>query len=401
MPSRPDHRGRVAALLLALLACAFLGHVIWLLSTRVSKGDVYPPYSTLRADPKGSKALYLTLDAMPGHEVERNIQPWHKLKLDDPAATTILVIGGAVELSDLTENEKLAMLEWLDHGARVVVTAAHNERTRSIAEDKKDDEDEEKVEKNEEFSETEQPKREELSEQGLFGLGLDTMPQGKGEPIASTRFPEGNWRGNRQLELPEGGGGWVSQGTVCDSTVIASRAIGKGELIVVADSTFATNEGVWRDRRSEFLLSLIGPRPEIIIDERLLGTVENPGIATLTRRLNLHGLFIGGALVLALLIWQGLCPLVPPDPARDLGTDSAGTTLGRDSAEGLVALLGRGLPPSRLLDYGIDLFARSRDHGPAPSEETIAKARHIAASATTDHLATAYLRIRDLLNQRP
>lgn len=57
--------------LIAVIAA--FGYALWsLMSLRFETGDVYPQYSTLRADPLGAKALFESLDRMPGLKVERN-----------------------------------------------------------------------------------------------------------------------------------------------------------------------------------------------------------------------------------------------------------------------------------------------------------------------------------------
>ena len=64
------------SLLLALvLAAIFIGGLARLFALRYEVGDVYPPYSSLRADPLGTKALAAALGALPGIEVRTNFKP--------------------------------------------------------------------------------------------------------------------------------------------------------------------------------------------------------------------------------------------------------------------------------------------------------------------------------------
>ena len=49
---------RAPIILFGLCAVAFVLGVLQLFRLRFEQGDVYPPYSTLRADPLGSMALY-------------------------------------------------------------------------------------------------------------------------------------------------------------------------------------------------------------------------------------------------------------------------------------------------------------------------------------------------------
>ena len=59
---------------LILLACAalFFFGVRELFELRFESGDVYPPYSSLRADPLGAMAFYESLGKMPGISVRRD-----------------------------------------------------------------------------------------------------------------------------------------------------------------------------------------------------------------------------------------------------------------------------------------------------------------------------------------
>ena len=67
--------------LLAMLFCAlgFLAGLAWLFQLRFAHGDVYPPYSTLRADPLGAMALFESLEALPGVTVRRDFSSDEKL----------------------------------------------------------------------------------------------------------------------------------------------------------------------------------------------------------------------------------------------------------------------------------------------------------------------------------
>ncbi len=67
-------RKPLLSLLLALvLGAAFVVGLAQLFVLRYEVGDVYPPYSTLRADPLGTKALVDALGVLPHVEVRRNL----------------------------------------------------------------------------------------------------------------------------------------------------------------------------------------------------------------------------------------------------------------------------------------------------------------------------------------
>ena len=57
-------------LLVGVLILAGLGFA-YLYSLRIERGDVFPAYSSLRSDPLGTRALYDSLEQLPGIRIER------------------------------------------------------------------------------------------------------------------------------------------------------------------------------------------------------------------------------------------------------------------------------------------------------------------------------------------
>ena len=66
---------------LAAAFALFVAGVVELFQLRFESGDVYPVYSTLRADPLGAAAFYEALADQPGLRVERNLRPLDRLGL--------------------------------------------------------------------------------------------------------------------------------------------------------------------------------------------------------------------------------------------------------------------------------------------------------------------------------
>src|SRR5687767_243391 len=80
-----------AVALVILLVATLLAGVIKLFQMRLGTGDVYPPYSSLRSDPLGTKALYRSLGALEGIEVQKNIEGPEKLTSGKDS--TLLILG--------------------------------------------------------------------------------------------------------------------------------------------------------------------------------------------------------------------------------------------------------------------------------------------------------------------
>src|SRR5204863_8754750 len=90
----------VCALLLAVLFCYGVSRLFVL---RYERGDVYPPYSTLRADPLGTKGIYEALDQLPGVNAERNFRALPKLR---PVAPITLVYPGVAHRAYWEDRER-------------------------------------------------------------------------------------------------------------------------------------------------------------------------------------------------------------------------------------------------------------------------------------------------------
>src|SRR5258706_10780125 len=77
------------AWLIVLLLALFLAGAWEVMVAPLITGEVYPPYSSLRTDPLGAKALFESLSEQPGLEVTR----LYKARPPLDSATTLLILG--------------------------------------------------------------------------------------------------------------------------------------------------------------------------------------------------------------------------------------------------------------------------------------------------------------------
>jgi hypothetical protein len=106
--------GLLALLFLGLGLVAGLWH---LFNLRFEAGDVYPAYSSLRADPLGARALYESLDDL--LEVRRHFEPI--VRLADGRQTTLLHLGESPEGAQFVTNEFRALEKFVRTGGRLVM----------------------------------------------------------------------------------------------------------------------------------------------------------------------------------------------------------------------------------------------------------------------------------------
>lgn len=339
---------------LALLLAAFDFGLMRLFELRYSAGDVYPPYSSLRADPLGAKVLHDALREVPGLSVSRNMQPLFRLAR--PAGSTVLLLG----LEGPADLQALAV-----QGARVVIsntpvaetagpgngTAKGGAQTRPVQGGRPQ-------------SKSTRPRS--LSEAWGFDFDDAALPRneaGEARADAAQRVLPSDlpasisWHSTRGFTYlkPE----WRVVYARGPLPVLIERPVGRGSVVLCADSYFLSNEAMRAEPHATLLAWLLGGNRRIVFDETHLGVEERPGIAALARRYRLHG-FVGGLLLLAALaVWRAASGFLPPLPEAAPG---AGTVAGRDATAGLANLLRRGIPPSRVLAACAEEWKRSFAH---------------------------------------
>jgi hypothetical protein len=125
--------------------------------------------------------------------------------------------------------------------------------------------------------------------------------------------------------------------------VAMELSLGRGTVVMLADSYLISNEALQKDRSPELLSWLVGSNSRVTFDESHLGVQESPGVASLARRYGLGGAFFTLLLLAALYLWRQLAWFVPP------GSEVAGLELAYRPTAGLEALLRRSVPPAQLL----------------------------------------------------
>ncbi|HEX5790788.1 MAG TPA: hypothetical protein VFY13_06520, partial [Luteolibacter sp.] len=239
----------------------------------------------------------------------------------------------------------------------------------------------------------------------VFGLeavpcehDFKTPAEQKGEgPLSGLALPA--WRGSHFLTIEEGSD-WKPLAKVGEQITMASLQRSKGSIIVVSDSYPFSNEAQLRDRHSDLMLALLAGKTRIVFNEFHLGVSTDPGIMQLVRQYHLHGLIAGGLLLLLLLFWQGSSSLIPTNPDKDFGIGEQGAVTGRDSTDGLVALLETGLKPSALLGECIERHRTASSIRP-PSPDALQQAKAIASATRQGHLASDFERIARLFSIKP
>ena len=366
-------RALTVSTVLLVIAVA-IGALGTLLDLRLTSGDVYPPYSSLRADPLGSKALYDSLASIPGLHASRHTR--HPRHLPIGPKTGLWVIGlPGWELNGSREEAEV-LDRFTKAGGRLVITleasglqswrmtsqlAGTNAMPRTNSPPSKKPFDSE-------------PSGEELvdfQKQWGFKFQLDYSMRTNGTPASflaqcvssNLSSPALPWHSSGYFvpTHPE----WRPIAHHGSNIVMMERTLGSGTIVIASDSFLLSNEALRHARASEFLSWLIGDSTTLLFNETHHGIQDNPGVSTLIRRYRLGFLFAALAGLAALFIWQGSLSFVPQVSATSADASSAyGAPVlrGRDAVAGLVGLLRRSIRPQQLMSRCLQEWNRSK-HG--------------------------------------
>jgi hypothetical protein len=311
--------------LLVGLLTAVLAWGAWQITMApLQSGDVYPPYSSLRSDPLGAKALFESLSALPQLTVTRLYKD--RSPLDH--GTTLLVLG--VDSLSMNAAPKAVLEQYgklLEHSGRIVI-AFLPMLTPGIT-----------------------PASTAMEQEWharLEYLKPSRNTDVSGIPRSSALYfnPGPEWR-----MLHRTGG---------VATAI-EREMGGGALVLIADSYPLSNQGLYEFNDSALIATLIGGANHVIFDENQFGVTETGSAAGLIRKYRMEGAVAALFLFAALFVWRNASPFLPPKASvAGMAGDSSLTLQAEGSHEGLAMLLSRSIPPAELLGTCLAEWKRSK-----------------------------------------
>lgn len=378
-------------LLSIALALGFVWGLTRLFVLRYEVGDSYPPYSSLRADPLGTKALATALDELPNVEVRRNFKPLPKLRPNGPVtlvyagvphwafwtddelqAFNTLVLGGSravftfypVETPPNSAQQRLSSKEEREKKEKKTLSDREREK-RKRSKDKKDqktdkgtspEDQKKKEEKDKKADKEDESADEKLVDFGTvakrWGFDFGYLPEEKGKAYdrhAALIEPGGQMESDiswhsalyfRDLK-PQ----WKVLYMCGTMPVVIERKYGNGSIVLVADSFLVSNEALRGERHPKLLARLFSGPPTIIFDEDHNDLRENPGVASLARKYHLYGVIAGLVLLSALFVWKNMVRFIPSYENAGAGDN---VVAGKESSEGFVNLLRRSIRPSAI-----------------------------------------------------
>jgi hypothetical protein len=407
----------VLVIILVTVLITFCYGLTHLLVLRFKAGDVFAPYSSLRSDPLGTRALFDSLARLHPLSVRRNYEALSKW--GSGHNTTLLFLGVNARSWEYAREDLLQSLEKIAaQGGRVIVSflpvidlPGENDRSKTPSpapdpdkEPQRQNNPQDNIEKKPTLSQKqdtqaadrsqssrplksgEPPARQQpekpcpcASLRERWGFGFGYRPQGPpqsnnhalstGESESEMPLPPVSW--HTLLFFRDLGPSWKVIYRLYDRPVIIEKAAGSGSIVFTSDSFFVSNEALLLDRNPELLAWLIGPNLQVVFDEHHLGIIKNKGVAGLIRAFRLHWFFAGVAALAGLVIWKNAIHFVPPRPETDVSQAPLATE--RDHTHGLISLLRRNIPVKDILTVCVAEWKMTVDKGLKTAPEIISK----------------------------
>jgi hypothetical protein len=372
--------------LAALLALgAGLGH-LFLMRFRV--GDVYPPYSSLRTDPLGTRALHDSFAALPGLAVERNFQPLERGRFD--TNTVLLFLGDTVSFSPNADILPVSTVGWMNRfvrsGGRMVIMLQPRDRLWTWQED--EDATNGLARKPGDRASTNATDRVAATNRSTRVRSV-LLPEetDRLNPVALTNWLDAAFalqpvsgmatarvtRAGSAVGLPErlsvhtalcftnAGPAWRVLYARDGRPVIMERTVGRGTFVISTLSYAVSNEALRDEREPGLLLWLLGGRTRVVFDETHHGLQEAAGMMTLVRRYGLTAALLNLMVLAGLFVWRNNAPLVPSTDGAP--TEGPEVATGKDSATGLGNLLRRNIGRNDLVGECVAVWKRTEESG--------------------------------------
>jgi hypothetical protein len=356
------HKGKLLSLLsLLMVAALFFYGTTKLLILRFQKGDVYPPYSSFRSDPLGTKAFYEGLSLLPGVETVRNVDPIRKAS--GLSGTTLFLFGlQESHFSAMQQESAKAIDEAALAGARIVISfVPTHAKPAPLSKEKEKQEVPQKDTNEENDEEQELYGKEYIDLNKHWGMEVELSAEEASE--ANLSAPENSlppsltWHSTLFFKPQDDA--WHTIYARAGEPVLIERSYGKGSIILSSDSFFLSNEAMKSNRYPHLLSWLCGPHKKIIFDETHLGVSKSPGIVTLLRKYGLAPFLISLLMLAILAIWKQSVRFVPAYEEDE----QAIVDPGKDSSTGLTNLLHRNISLNDILPACLEEWKRSFTHG--------------------------------------
>jgi hypothetical protein len=355
-------------LLFVIVIAGFILGLVNLIWMRLEGGEAYSHYSSLRADPLGTKVLYRAMEEISTVIVSRNYRSPEELRGN--VNMSFIVAGLNSGSSFLIQDREVHALETIAMEGGRIILLLH-------------------------------PRSERFLTQKAFGLSFGALINSSeiehSIAVSSHReldLPQNiGWHDNTYFtETPEY---WTSIYELNGYPVIIERSMGKGSIVIATDSYLFSNEAMQKQRQPKLVSWILGGRRQVIFDEYHLGVIKNKGISSLVRKYDLYGVLVALLALAALFIWKNSTSLVPAVSVKD--EDSYVSDM--DHCSGIVSLLKRNIPNDEIIDACLKEWNKSTQDGDELLFEQVIE--NPLDTKLTRNPVDAYYEISKKISERP
>lgn len=372
----------VYSVLAAAIVIAFLWGSFTIVMTPVETGDAYPRYSSLRADPLGTKLLFDSLQELPGLTVTRNFKPAPAIA--NPKATTLLILGISGPGWFASAEPRVKQWEQLaSQGVRLVFVFEPAlpglDADFSVFQKKQ-----------QEPAKPAAPLLRPVQARWGVAVKLQKVPSSKRAKME--RLP----RESALYFEPDSSWTIIGKGPE-GSPVHIEKTIGSGSVVLAAQGFRVSNEALReQSQRGDWLAGIIGAgRTNIVFDEFSHGIAETGSVGSMIRRYNLQGAVFVLLLAGILFIWRNASSLLPGAPVQ---APRAAAFTGRDARDGLTALLQRSVAAADLVAACWSEWRKDESIRPPVSKDRMLRMEQAIASMPADRKpAEAYRQLQNIL----
>lgn len=286
------------AVILIIIFFAFFAGTVFIFQSRFRKGETFPDYSTLKADPLGTLALFESLHKTPNLTVTRN---YSSSSVFDISNSTVFFIGVQPYIFEMDGSLTSHIDSLLKKGNRVIVSFL-NPPFYSPSTVPADSAEKSKV---------------------LFTHSIKFRK--KSSDISAvhstdTFFTNVTWPGALNLQADSSWKAIVSRDSFM---LLGEKKVHSGVLVVLHDGYNLSNQGlrdnIKRNGSNPLIPYLISNSTTVIFDESHHGIVKRMGISALLQKTGFTPVIVFLCIWFLLLIWyiQGITIRVQPVSIRD------------------------------------------------------------------------------------
>ncbi|MBF0225241.1 MAG: DUF4350 domain-containing protein [Desulfobacterales bacterium] len=270
----------------------FTWGIFKLFSLKFQRGDIYPPYSSLRSDPLGSKAFYESIKNL--IYTERNYLSLKKFEKLNNGNQTFFCLGISIYDFMLNNEEELKSLEkFVKKGGRLIIAFFPLLKYSDSSEKSKKDN---KIVDLWDVSINSKLEAFDYKDISKFTLNESVFGY---VPINTSLY--------FSIENTE----WKALLSIDEYPIIIENTWEKGSIILCADSYFFSNECLQKYRSTDLFSYMIGYSDKVIFDEFHFGIAQSENVSDFIISSRLYWFIIVLFVIFGLFIWKNSMPLVP------------------------------------------------------------------------------------------